>query len=84
MDAFVIIIFLFISLWSITKTLEKLTNKILEKQDNQINLLQEIKAGLTNPKELIIIYIRVITRGIEHGITDHKTRAIGSRCIRCT
>ena len=51
MDAFVIIIFLFISLWSITKTLEKLTNKILEKQDNQIKLLQEIKAGLSNQEE---------------------------------
>ena len=51
MDAFAIIIFLFISLWSITKTLEKLAEKILEKQDNQIKLLQEIKAGLTNQEE---------------------------------
>ena len=51
MDAFGIIIFLFISLWSITKTLEKLAEKILEKQDNQIKLLQEIKAGLTNQGE---------------------------------
>lgn len=48
MDALVIIIFLFIFLWSITKTLEKVTDKILEKQNTQNELLMEIKSILAN------------------------------------
>ena len=46
MDALGIIIFLFIFLWSITKTLEKATDKILEKQSIQNELLMEIKESL--------------------------------------
>jgi hypothetical protein len=42
----VIIIVMILSLWSITKTLEKLSNKILDKQDKQTELLEEIKMRL--------------------------------------
>ncbi|MFE8700035.1 hypothetical protein ACFYKX_05285 [Cytobacillus sp. FJAT-54145] len=37
-----VILIIFISLWSITKTLEKLSDKILEKQDRQYELLEKI------------------------------------------
>ena len=46
MDALGIIIFLFMFLWSITKTIEKVTDKILEKQNTQNELLMEIKESL--------------------------------------
>lgn len=46
MDALAIIIVIIISLWSVTKTLEKLTDKILEKQNQQNELLEEIKQKL--------------------------------------
>jgi hypothetical protein len=42
METIAIIIVLIISLWSVTKTLEKLTDKILEKQNKQNELLEEI------------------------------------------
>jgi hypothetical protein len=45
-DAFAIIIVIILSLWSITKTLEKLTNKVLDKQNKQSELLGEIKSKL--------------------------------------
>jgi ABC-type bacteriocin/lantibiotic exporter with double-glycine peptidase domain len=54
MESIAIIIVLIISLWSITKTLEKLTDKILEKQNKQNELLEEIKQkleGNTNNRE---------------------------------
>lgn len=50
-EALVIILFLWISLWSITKTLEKLTDKITENQDKQYNLLEEIKSKLNDSLE---------------------------------
>jgi ABC-type bacteriocin/lantibiotic exporter with double-glycine peptidase domain len=46
MESIAIIIVLIISLWSITKTLEKLTDKILEKQNKQNELLVEVKQKL--------------------------------------
>lgn len=51
MDALAIIIFMWISLWSITKTLEKLTDKIIEKQNRQIVLLEEIKSNFKGKSE---------------------------------
>lgn len=51
LDALGIIIFLFIFLWSITKTLEKATNKILEKQNIQNELLIEIKTKLASQEK---------------------------------
>jgi hypothetical protein len=42
METIAIIIVLIISLWSVTKTLEKLADKILEKQNKQNELLEEI------------------------------------------
>lgn len=54
MESIAIIIVLIISLWSVTKTLEKLTDKILEKQNKQNELLEEIKQKLeenTNNRE---------------------------------
>ncbi|WP_197061383.1 hypothetical protein [Halobacillus sp. BBL2006] len=41
-----VIVVMILSLWSITKTLEKLSNKILDKQDKQTELLEEIKIRL--------------------------------------
>jgi hypothetical protein len=41
-----LILVIVLSLWSITKTLEKLTGKILKKQDSQIKLLEEINDKL--------------------------------------
>lgn len=46
-----VIIFLWIFLWSITKTLENLTDKILDKQDKQYKLLEEIKSKLNDKLE---------------------------------
>ena len=46
LDALVIIFIIILSLWSITKTLERLINMVLEKQDIQNKLLEEIKAKL--------------------------------------
>jgi ABC-type bacteriocin/lantibiotic exporter with double-glycine peptidase domain len=46
MESIAIIIVIIISLWSVTKTLEKLTDKILEKQNKQNELLEEIKQKL--------------------------------------
>ena len=42
MDGLAIIIFLLIALWSITKTLEKLADKIMQNQDKQNELLEEL------------------------------------------
>lgn len=38
-----VVIVLMLSLWSITVTLKKLTASILQKQDQQLKLLEEIK-----------------------------------------
>ncbi|WP_391560038.1 hypothetical protein [Robertmurraya sp.] len=46
MDALAIIIVIIISLWSITKTLEKITNKILDSHKQQNELLEAIKSKL--------------------------------------
>ncbi len=46
MGALVISIVIILSLWSITQRLEKLTNKVLEKQNKQNELLEEIKLKL--------------------------------------
>ncbi|WP_166462478.1 hypothetical protein [Psychrobacillus vulpis] len=46
-----VIIILWIFLWSITNTLEKLTDKILEKQDKQYKILEEIKSNLNDKLE---------------------------------
>ncbi|MFZ0475815.1 MAG: hypothetical protein WAM18_10145 [Halobacillus sp.] len=46
MNGLFIIVVLILSLWSITNTLQKLTNKVLEKQDQQTQLLEEIKANM--------------------------------------
>ncbi|WP_313893590.1 hypothetical protein [Psychrobacillus sp.] len=45
-EALGIVLVLWVFLWSITKTLEKLTDKVLEKQDKQYKLLEEIKSRL--------------------------------------
>lgn len=50
-EALAIILFLWIFLWSITKTLEKLTTKIIENQDKQYKLLEEIKSKLNDKLE---------------------------------
>ncbi|MDV2682767.1 hypothetical protein RYX56_00110 [Alkalihalophilus lindianensis] len=41
-----VIVVIVLALWSITKTLEKLTDRVLEKQDRQTQLLEDIKAKL--------------------------------------
>lgn len=41
-----IIFVIILSLWSITKTVEKSTNMVLEKQDKQNKLLEDIKEKL--------------------------------------
>ncbi|WP_187119034.1 hypothetical protein [Bacillus marasmi] len=46
MDTLAIILVILLSLWSITKTLEKLTDKVLENQKKQNELLEEIKSKL--------------------------------------
>ncbi|UCZ54920.1 hypothetical protein LGQ02_09315 [Bacillus shivajii] len=43
---FGVVIVIFLSLWSITKTIEKMTDKIIEKQDKQNELLEQIKLKL--------------------------------------
>ncbi|WP_456278394.1 hypothetical protein [Bacillus sp. AK128] len=43
---FGIMLFILISLWSITTTLEKLTDKVLERQDKRNQLLEEINKKL--------------------------------------
>ncbi|MFT9596835.1 hypothetical protein [Mesobacillus sp.] len=45
-----LILVLLLALWSITKTLEKLANRIVEKQNKQYELLKEIKDLLNNEK----------------------------------
>ncbi|WP_202412398.1 hypothetical protein [Halobacillus litoralis] len=44
-------IIIILSLWSITKTLEKMTNRITDKQEEQIEHLKEIKERLVEKKE---------------------------------
>ena len=46
MNDIVVVVVLILSLWSITKTLEKSVDRIIEKQEQQQKLLQEIKALL--------------------------------------
>ena len=50
-EVLVIILFLCVFLWSITKTLGILTDKILEVQDRQCELLEEIKSKLDDKLE---------------------------------
>ena len=45
-----VIIVLMLSLWSITITLQKLANRIMGKQEQQYELLKEIKDLLKNEK----------------------------------
>ena len=45
-----IIIVLMISLWSITITLQKLAARIIDKQEQQLKLLEEIKEELKNSR----------------------------------
>ncbi|WP_170029938.1 hypothetical protein [Mesobacillus jeotgali] len=45
-----LVVVLVLALWSITKTLEKLANRIMEKQEQQYELLKEIKELLNNEK----------------------------------
>ncbi|WLR47415.1 hypothetical protein LC065_18160 [Halobacillus litoralis] len=44
-------IIIILSLWSITKTLEKMTKRITGRQDEEIEHLQEIKKLLLEKKE---------------------------------
>ncbi|WP_371019063.1 hypothetical protein [Pseudalkalibacillus sp. JSM 102089] len=46
MNALAVIIVILIALWSITKTLGKITDKILDTQNKQIELLETIKTNL--------------------------------------
>ncbi|WP_198162635.1 hypothetical protein [Halobacillus mangrovi] len=46
MEIGAVIIVIILSLWSITKTIEKVSNKIIEKQEQQNELLKEIKSNL--------------------------------------
>lgn len=50
MNELALIVVLVLALWSITKTLEKLANRIMEKQEQQYELLKEIKELLNNEK----------------------------------
>ncbi|GAM14127.1 hypothetical protein [Mesobacillus selenatarsenatis] len=45
-----VIIVLMLSLWSITITLQKLADRIMKKQEQQYELLKEIKDLLKNEK----------------------------------
>ncbi|ASF40583.1 hypothetical protein CEH05_16050 [Halobacillus halophilus] len=45
MNGLLIIVVIILSLWLITNTIQKVTNKVLEKQDQQTQLLEEIKAN---------------------------------------
>ncbi|WP_167449407.1 hypothetical protein [Halobacillus trueperi] len=49
--AFFISIIIILSLWSITKTLERMTKRITDRQDEQIQYLQQIKELLAENKE---------------------------------
>ncbi len=46
-----IFVLVLLSLWSITKTLEKLKDKILAKQERQIEVLEQIQIMLEEHKE---------------------------------
>lgn len=48
MEALGVIVVIIISLWSITKTLEKISDKILISQNKQTELLEQIKERLTD------------------------------------
>ncbi len=48
MEAIGVIVVIIISLWSITKTLEKISDKILINQNKQTELLEQIKERLNN------------------------------------
>lgn len=45
-----VIIVLMLSLWSITITLQKISMKVMEKQDQQIEILKEIKVLIESKK----------------------------------
>ncbi|MBX0356962.1 hypothetical protein [Halobacillus sp. Nhm2S1] len=45
-----ICIVIILSLWSITKTLEKITKRVTDRQDEQLQHLQEIKELLAEKK----------------------------------
>ncbi|WLR54175.1 hypothetical protein LC048_17185 [Mesobacillus subterraneus] len=45
-----LILVLVLALWSITKTLEKLAKRIIDKQEQQYELLKEIKELLKSEK----------------------------------
>ncbi|WP_226670309.1 hypothetical protein [Metabacillus litoralis] len=51
MDALGIVIVLILSLWSITKTLEKMTDKILDSHKKQNELLEDIKSKLEEKQD---------------------------------
>ena len=51
MDALGIVIVIILSLWSITKTLEKMTDKILDSHKEQNELLEEIKSKLVGKSD---------------------------------
>jgi hypothetical protein len=46
MGAFVIIVVIVLSLWSITITIEKQTDKMLKSQREQVDLLKKIQSKL--------------------------------------
>jgi hypothetical protein len=47
-EAIGVIVVIILSLWSITKTLEKISDKILISQNKQTELLEQIKERLTD------------------------------------
>jgi hypothetical protein len=48
LEALGVIVVIIISLWSITKTLEKISDKILISQNKQTELLEQIKESLND------------------------------------
>ena len=48
MEALGVIVVIILSLWSITKTLEKISDKILTSQNKQTELLEQIKERLND------------------------------------
>ncbi|MDP4550109.1 hypothetical protein Q9251_04340 [Alkalihalobacillus macyae] len=52
MNSLAIIIVILISLWSITKTLGNITDKILDTQNKQIELLETIKSSLEEKEDV--------------------------------
>jgi hypothetical protein len=48
LEALGVIVVIIISLWSITKTLEKISDKIFISQNKQIELLEQIKESLND------------------------------------